>query len=119
VVAWVKALFAGLDSSGVPGLFPYLDEQVQFRFGSFPPERGRDRFAAAWEAMSPRVRALRHDVLETWAVDDRVICRGNVTYTLVDGGAVTVPFANFFRLRDGRIIEYLIYVDASAVLGSA
>ena len=39
------------------------------------------------------------------------------TYTLTDGGTVTVPFANVFYLRDGRITDYLIYVDASAVFG--
>ena len=119
MAAWIDEMFAALDTRGVPGLFPYLDEQVLFRFASFPPQCGRERFAAAWESMSPRVRALRHEILETWSIDDRLICHGNVTYTLVDGGTVTVPFANFFRLRDGRITEYLIYVDASAVLGGA
>ncbi len=119
MAAWVNEMFEALDADGVPGLFPYLDEQVLFRFGSFPPDRGRDRFAAAWAAMSPRVRGLSHELVESWAIEDRVICHGYVSYTLVDGSTVTVPFANFFRLREDRITEYLIYVDASAVLGSA
>ena len=114
---WIEELFHDLDHGGVPAIFSFLDENVEFRFGSFPPDRGRQRFAEVWQAMSPRISAMRHEVLETWQPGDRAICRGTVHYDLEDGGTVTVPFATFFRLRDGRVTEYLIYVDAAAVFG--
>ncbi len=116
---WIRDLFAALDRGGVPALAPYLHEDVLFRFGSHPAGRGRQAFADAWVAMSPHIQSMTHDIVEAWRVDDTAICHGSVRYTLIDNGTVRVPFANVFKLRDGRISEYLIYVDASAVFGVA
>lgn len=112
-------MFDGLDTTGVPGLFPYLDDDVVFRFGSFPAGRGRDVFDETWRSISSHIESLSHELLEVWETDDSAICRGNVTYSLTDGRDVTVPFANVFYLRGGKIVEYLIYVDASAVFGQS
>jgi len=115
--SWIETMFAALDTEGVPGLFPYMHEDVEFRFGSFPAGRGRETFDQTWRAISPHIASLSHDVLDIWDNGDSAVCRGNVTYTLIEGGRVTVPFANVFYLRDDKIAEYLIYVDASAVFG--
>ena len=117
--AWVREMFAALDRGGVPALFPYLHEDVTWRFASYPAGTGRESFAAGWAAMSGRVKALAHEVHAVWSEGDAVFCHGDVSYHLTDGPTVTVPFANVFRLGDERIREYLIYVDASAVLGAA
>ena len=114
---WIHDMLEALDDKGVPGLFPYLHEDVRFRFGSFPPGRGRETFDATWQAISAHIESLSHELLDVWEIDGSAACRGNVTYGLTDGRVVTVPFANVFYLQDGRIAEYLIYVDASAVFG--
>lgn len=116
---WIEGMFHALDANGVPGLFPYLAEDVRFRFASYPEGGGREAFAAAWGAMAGHVASLTHELAEIWEVPGAVICRGEVTYRLAEGGAVTVPFANVLYLRDGLICRYLIYVDASAVFGPA
>lgn len=116
---WIEGMFHALDANGVPGLFPYLTEDVRFRFASYPEGSGREAFAAAWGGMSADVASLNHDLAEVWEVPGAVICRGEVTYRLRDGREVTVPFANVLYLRDGLICRYLIYVDASAVFGAA
>ena len=116
---WMTEMFAALDAEGVPGLFPYLHEDVLFRFGSFPAGRGRDVFNETWLAISQPIQSLSHELLDMWESDESAVCRGNVTYSLKDGRAVTVPFANVFYLRDRKIAEYLIYVDASAVFGAS
>lgn len=114
---WIETMFAALDAEGVPGLFPYMHEDVEFRFGSFPAGRGRETFDETWRAISTHIRSISHELLDVWDSGDSAVCRGNVIYELEDGGAVTVPFANVFYLREGKIAEYLIYVDASAVFG--
>ncbi|MDX1570802.1 MAG: nuclear transport factor 2 family protein [Xanthomonadales bacterium] len=114
---WIRRLFADIDRAGVEGIKDRLHEQVAFRFGSFPAGAGRDNFAALWAQLSPLVESLHHELLEAWELEDRSVCRGNVTYRRVQGGPATFPFCNVFRRRDGRIVEYLIYVDASPVFG--
>lgn len=60
---------------------------------------------------------MRHELHEAWELGETAICRGEVCYERANGTAVTVPFANIFKRRDGLICEYRIYVDASAVFG--
>lgn len=115
--SWIETMLAALDAEGVPGLFPYMHEDVEFRFGSFPAGRGRETFDETWRAISTHITSISHELLDVWDSGDSAVCRGNVTYELTDGGTVTVPFANVFYLREGKIAEYLIYVDASAVFG--
>lgn len=117
--AWIRDMFAALDRASVPGLFPYLHDDVVWRFASYPAGRGKDSFAAGWSAMSARVKTLEHVIHRVWGQGEDLFCQGEVTYHLLDRPSVTVPFANIFRLRGDRISEYLIYVDASAVLGAA
>ena len=117
--SWMHDMFAALDADGVPGLHPWLHENVRFRFAGYPAGQGRETFAAAWAGMATHVIGLQHELEQTWELGDEAICRGEVSYTLDDGRTIRAPFANFFKLRDGRIGEYLIYVDASAVFGPA
>lgn len=116
---WLKQMFAALDADGVPGLFPWLHDDLGFRFAGYPPGRGRQAFAEAWAAMSGNIRGMQHRIDRSWELGEECICRGEVTYRLIDGRTVRAPFANFFRLHGGRISEYLVYVDASAVIGAA
>jgi ketosteroid isomerase-like protein len=39
----------------------------------------------------------------------------DVYYTRLDGGEVTLPCCNVFRLRDGLVAEYRSYIDATPV----
>lgn len=116
---WIHDMFAALDRGGVPALFPYLEEDVVFRFASYPAGRGREQFAEVWSAMAPQIKSLRHELGQVWELGDQAFCHGTVTYTLIDGRVVAVPFANLFKLRGGKVAEYLIYVDASPVLGAS
>lgn len=48
VPAWMTDLIVAIDKDGVAGMWNSLDEQVRFRFGSFPEGRGREQLAAVW-----------------------------------------------------------------------
>ncbi len=115
----IREMFACLDRDGVPGLFPYLTEDVLFRFAGYPEGRGRETFATVWEQMSPKIRTLEHAIAETIRSGDTIYCHGTVTYHLFDADPICVPFANRFCLAGDLISEYHIYVDASPVFGAA
>lgn len=63
----------------------------------------------------PVIGGIHHDLVEAWEFGDSAICRGEVSYTRRDGSVLSVPFANIVKRRDGRILEYLIYLDNSAL----
>jgi ketosteroid isomerase-like protein len=116
---FLRDMFAALDRDSVHGLFPYLTEDVEFRFAGYPKAQGRETFAKIWAEMSGAIRALEHRLHGVGRDGDVLFCRGDVSYHLTDGATVTVPFANWFRLRGDLISEYLIYVDASPVFGAS
>jgi ketosteroid isomerase-like protein len=46
-----------------------------------------------------------------WSVDDVVITEMAVDYERLDGRKVTLPCCNVFRVRDGLISDYRVYLD--------
>lgn len=112
-------MFHALDSQGVEGLFPYLRDDILFRFASYPEVTGRQAIAELWNGMSVAVTKLEHHIDEVLFHETTVFCYGTVTYHLRQGNAVCVPFANRFVITEDKVSEYHIYVDASAALGVA
>ncbi len=112
---WVARLFESIDTRDLEGFLSFLDPEVVFRFGNSDPTRGREATRKVIEVFFSSVAGLRHRLDDIWHVEQKstCICRGEVLYTRLDGTELRVPFANVFRLRDGGIREYSIYVDAS------
>ena len=111
----VRELFAALDAGQAPRALDLLTEDVRFQFCSAEPVVGHEAVAANGAAMATTVTALSHDLHTVWAVDDAVICEMAVTYTRHDGSRLTLPCLNVFRLRQGRIADYRIYMDVNPV----
>jgi hypothetical protein len=59
---------------------------------------------------------LRHKILELWEVDERtVIAIMDVYYRRLDGRELNLPCCNVFRVHDGVVDDYLIYMDVNPV----
>ncbi len=111
----LQSVLAAVDARDVDRFAGFLTEDATFRFASADAVTGRDEIREAVGAFFDSVAALRHRVEESWVSGEDLICRGEVTYTRLDGSELAVPFANVLKLLDGRIAEYRIYVDASAL----
>jgi ketosteroid isomerase-like protein len=108
-------MFRRSDAKDVDGWTALMTEDVHFVFGNADPIDGRDAVHAAITAFFESIRAINHDVVDAWIVEDKLIQRLQVTYTRLDGGVLSVPAANILTRRDGLISEYHIYVDNSAL----
>jgi len=106
-----RAMFEPADRLDVDGWCGHLAEDVHFRFGNAEPLQGRPAVREAVSQFFATLKGLRHEILEDWAIDDRVIQRLQVTYTRPDDSQVTVPAVNILRIDGELIAEYLIYVD--------
>ncbi|MGA9675328.1 MAG: nuclear transport factor 2 family protein [Mycobacterium sp.] len=52
-----------------------------------------------------------------WEVDGgTVIALFDVYYRRLDGGELTLPCCNVFRVQNGLVLSYLIYMDVNPVL---
>ncbi|MBU3740661.1 MAG: nuclear transport factor 2 family protein [Candidatus Kapabacteria bacterium] len=65
------------------------------------------------------IAAIKHLNLQVREGDGFVLTEGTVTYTRHSGSTLAVPFANVFNMVDGKIKDYLIYVDNSTLYTEA
>lgn len=109
------ALFAAVDRRDVAGFMAFLADDCVFRFGNVPPVVGREAVGQAVAAFLAGIQALSHEICAVVEAGGCVACHGQVHYVRRDGSTLTVPFADFFTLRQGKICEYLIFIDISAL----
>jgi len=112
------ALFASIDRRDWAAFGAHLTDDVTFRYGSQPPVTGK---AAVLEAAAGAVApfsAVAHTFDRDWTTDTDSVVAGQVAYTLPSGQVIALEFLNRFKLSDGKIREYLIFIDASPVFAA-
>jgi ketosteroid isomerase-like protein len=111
----IRQVFATFDAKDVPALAAFMADDVRLRLGNAEMVQGKPAFVSAVNAFLGSVAGVRHEVLNVWSDGDAVTAEFDVHYSRLDGGEVTLPCCNVFRLRDGLIAEYRSYVDATPV----
>ena len=67
------------------------------------------------QAFFASVAAFRHTVTNVWSDLDAIVAELRVHYTRLDGAELTLPCCNVFRLRDGAVADYRVYMDITPV----
>ena len=111
----VDNVLRAVDARDVTAFAGHLAPDVVFRFGNAAPVQGVEAVHAAVEQFLAGLQAIAHEVAGAWQSGDVIAAHGRVTYTRLDGSALSVPFALVWHLADGRIREYLIFADLSAL----
>ncbi len=110
---WLGKLFETIDNKDARGFLTFLTDDATFTFGNGDPVHGKEAIKDVLVGFFGSIEAIRHEILDVWTHPDAVISRGTVTYTRHDSSTLTVPFANIFKMDNGLVREYLIYVDTS------
>ena len=113
--AWWERVLAVVDAGDAAAFVELLTPDAQFRFGNAPVVVGREAIRTVAAAFFAAIASSRHRLLSTWSGPGTAVCEGEVTYTRHDGSVLSVPFANVFELRAGKIAAYRIYIDNSAL----
>ena len=66
-------------------------------------------------ALPISVARFRHVVTNVWSDREALIAELEVHYTRLDGAQLTLPVCNVFRLRDGSVADYRVYMDIARV----
>jgi len=113
----LEQLLGAVDRKDVDAFVSFLAEDAVFRYGSQDPVRGKAAIRDSVAMFLGMIPAISHRLIDTWERDDTLVCQGEVTYTLLDGREVTIPFVNVFRLDGELIRDYLVYVDPTPLAG--
>jgi ketosteroid isomerase-like protein len=116
--ALVRALFKAIDADDEQASDALIANDICFRFGNGPEVTNKRSFVARRGPFRSSVRTIRHDIVWIGHLSDVVVAEMRVTYTRHDGSTVTLPCCNTFRIRDGLIVDYRIYMDISPVVPS-
>jgi ketosteroid isomerase-like protein len=109
-----RALLAAADTD-IAAFFALFTDDCQFRMGNNEAVWGREAIQA-WVALYlGSVAGMRHVILEEWEAHDVAAVRVEVTYTMQNGTEFTLPAVTRTRVRDGKVAEYLIFMDPSPV----
>jgi ketosteroid isomerase-like protein len=111
----VHRLFAANDSRDVDAVAAMLTEDVALRFGNAPVVTGRSAVRQASVDFNAMVASVSHEITDLFELSERdvVVVELLVTYKRLDGEQLTLPCCNVFRLRDGLISDYRIYMDVN------
>jgi ketosteroid isomerase-like protein len=110
----VRGVFAALDAMDPIAVTAQMTDDVRMRLGNADIVEGKARFLEATEAFMASIEAIRHEIASMWSVDDVVIAEMDVHYERLDR-RVTLPCCNVFRVRDGLVSEYRVYLDIGPV----
>ncbi|MBI2135411.1 nuclear transport factor 2 family protein [Candidatus Woesearchaeota archaeon] len=107
----VKTLFASIDAMDTEKFLGFLTDDASFKFGNADAAVGKEAIKKAVSDFFGLIKGLSHKIINTWEVEDAVICHGEVTYTKKDDSEITLPFANIFRMKGDKISDYSVYID--------
>lgn len=114
----VRTLLSAIDAGDVDTIGTLIADNVCFRFGNADPTDTKADFAATAQAFLRSLAGIRHDIQDLWEVGDgTVVCVMDVHYRRRDGRELTLPCCNVFRVRDGLVHDYRIYMDVNPVTG--
>ena len=113
----VRTLIRAVDDADHHAIAARTATDVHFRFGNAAPTSTQSELLAAAESFRAAIADLRHTVLDIWEVDDTtVIAIMDVYYRRLDDRELNLPCCNVFRVSDGLVDTYLIYMDINPVI---
>jgi len=111
VPAWVREHYALVDAAQVDRYVESFAPDVELRFGSRPPVRGRVAVRDAL-AHGHAEHAMAHTVINCWQAGDTTILEFDVRYTYADGHSLLLPSVALIRRdADGLTTSLRVYVD--------
>jgi ketosteroid isomerase-like protein len=117
--AIVRSLLDALDSRDLDALDSYIADDVYFRFGNTNPTSTKTGFTAAMHPFLRAIAGIRHEVIEMWEVPGGgVIATMDVHYTRLDRHQLVLPCCNVFRVREGLVYDYRVYMDVYPVIAA-
>jgi ketosteroid isomerase-like protein len=99
----------------IAAFFATFTDDCHFRMANAEVVVGRENIQAWVADYLGAVAGMRHVVLEEFLADDVAAMRVEVTYTMQNGAEFTLPAVTRTKVRDGKVSEYLIFMDPSPV----
>lgn len=113
----IRSLIKAVDGADLDTISALTAGDVHFRFGNADPTGTQSELLMAAQSFRAAIADLRHTIHDMWEVNDgTVVAIMDVYYRRPDGRELNLPCCNVFRIRDGLVHDYRIYMDVNPVL---
>jgi ketosteroid isomerase-like protein len=113
----VRTLIRAVDAADQNAIATLTATDVHFRFGNADATDTQSELLAAAQSFRDAIADLHHTILDLWEVGDgMVVALMDVYYRRLDGRELTLPCCNIFRVHNGLVDNYRIYMDVNPVL---
>lgn len=125
VVEWGETLYSeAVDKRDAETFANAFTENGWCRFGNNEPLVGREAIRVAIAQFFTVMAGVSHESAGTWYKDGNLILEARVTYTLHQGGTVTVPAVSIYGMTEGESGRPMaencrIYVDLAPLFAAA
>jgi hypothetical protein len=111
--ALVSAAYQSIDSADAAKFASFITPDGIFRFANIPAVKGNKAISDFVAGFFKSLKGISHSNLESWSVDNVIFINGIVKYTRHNNTTLQVPFSCTWKMKDGLIDEYLIFIDNS------
>ena len=113
----VRVLLKAVDMSDLDTIDALTAPDVHFRFGNADPTDTRSELLAAAQSFRAAIAGIHHEFVDIWEVGNgTVVAILDVHYRRLDGRELNLPCCNVFRVSDGLVRDYRIYMDVNPVI---
>jgi hypothetical protein len=103
----------------IAAFFAFFSEDCAFRMANNEIVVGRDNIQAWVANYLGSVAGMQHVIFEEFTAGDVTAIYLDVTYTMQNGETFTLPAMTRTRVKDDKVIEYLIFMDPSPVVAAS
>jgi ketosteroid isomerase-like protein len=108
----VRVLLKAVDMFDLDTIDALTAPDVHFRFGNADPTDTRSQLLGAAQSFHAAIAGIHHEFVDIWEIGDgTVVAILDVHYRRLDGRELDLPCCNVFRVSDGLIRDYRIYMD--------
>jgi ketosteroid isomerase-like protein len=114
-IDWLESYYSAMDSLQFDKVADFLDEACHNHYATGVELVGRDNILERGATNLGLLERIRHSVRNVWEEGDELIFELAVTYWRKDGEVIERPGMGIFVMKDGRIAEQRLFVDANGV----
>lgn len=111
----IDGFLQALDAKDIEAYCRFYRSDAWFTFGNRPTFRGTKKIRAEVEQLLRAVESLKHEVCESWKVNDAVIFYGKVAYMKKNNATATLPYSVIAKVAQEKIYFYQIFIDPGDV----
>ena len=113
----VYHIVSSIEDKNVHAFSSYFTDEGTFRLGNYPLLKGRNSISQQCIAFFGLFKTCKFSILSAQEANSDVVCvEGTIAYVKVDQSTVIVPFCITLRLEEGKVYEFVMYVDNSPLL---